>query len=431
MKNWLLVGSCLLWAGAHGQGESALIEYRNATWWDGRAEYTGPRFVRGDRFVDSDGTVAETVVDLRGAIVTAPFAEGHNHNLIDVLFDRSNREYLRNGVFYVKVPGIHPPAIVPIRSALSRPDTVDAIFALGTITAPNGHPVPLFVKTLAEPIYGGATYEDFVGQAFHEVSSEADVASSVRALASQGADFVKAVLAYSEAFDDGIQDGIDPALLPLLVRAAHARSLAVTLHVESAHDFRQGVAAGVDEISHLPGLVWGFWGPAELSADQHRLTEDDARRAAEAGIAVVATTHYQNVVSELMSIGADRIAEFKEVHRHNLRMLIDAGVEIRIGSDVYDRSNTGQGANPTRGEVENLVALGIYDARTVLGRWIDTGRKIFPSRRIACFDVGCEASFLVFEADPRDDLANLDRMIMAVKQGIDVTQPGTISAHDQ
>lgn len=421
MKKWFLIGACYLWASPHAESQTGLTEYRNAIWWDGQTEYIGSRFVSGDRFVDSVGTGAATVVDLGGAIVTAPFGEGHNHNLLDVLFERSNQEYLRNGVFYVKIPGMHAPAVAPIRSALGRADTVDAIFSLGTITSPNGHPVPVFVDLLADSLYAGATYDLFAGQAFHEVSTEADVLASLQSLQSQGAEFIKAVLAISEEFDEGVTFGMNPDLLPFLVREARARSLAVTLHVETAEDFRKGVAAAVDEISHIPGLWW----EQTRTADQYRLTDDDARRAADAGIAVATTTHYPNVVGEMVSISADRMAAFKEVHRHNLRLLIDAGIEIRIGSDVYDRLGTGVGANPTRGEVENLVALGVYDAKSVLSRWIDTGRKIFPNRRIGCFEPGCEASFLVFEVDPRSDLSNLDRMITVIKQGIDVTQPPT------
>ena len=194
--------------------------------------------------------------------------------------------------------------------------------------------------------------------------------------------------------------------------------MSVSVHVESAQDFRQGVAAGVDEINHLPGMYWD----SNHTAADHLLTEEDARRAAESGVAVVATTYWTDVFSKRNDIAAERVAQLKAVQRQNLDLLIEAGVEIRIGSDVYDRVGDGEGANPTRGEVENLVALGAFDARTVLSRWIDTGRKIFPQRQIGCFEPGCEASFLVFEADPRDDLANLDRLTLAIKQGVDVTR---------
>ncbi len=63
-----------------------------------------------------------------------------------------------------------------------------------------------------------------------------------------------------------------------------------------------------------------------------------------------------------------------------------------------------------------------------MSRWIDTRRKIFPQRRITYFEAGCDASFLVFEADPRNNLENLDRLTLAVKQGVDMTQGRKIDA---
>ena len=398
--------------------EPRLIEYRNATWWDGRSESAGSRYVRGDRFADLENASAEITIDLQGAIVLAPFGEGHNHNIVRPIFDYANQEYLLNGVFYAKIPGIHPPEVDPIRDLLSRADTVDATFSLGMITSPGGHPVGIYVGFLSDLLYRGATFEDFSGLAFHEVASEADVTTAIGALASQGTDFIKTALVYSERFDDGFKEGLDPDLLPLLVRKSHDIGVTVSLHVESAEDFRRGVAAGVDEIAHLPGY---FWATEDEAAD-HLLTENDAKRAAESDIAVVTTTHYTNVIGKRFGIPEDALEQFKSVQRENLRLLIDADVEIRIGSDVYDRTGNGEGANPTRGEVENLVALGVFDEEKVLSVWIDTGRKIFPQRRIGCFEAGCEASFLVFGADPRKDLMNLDRLKLAVKQGVDVTK---------
>lgn len=413
--------TCLLFLiPAYGQEEAEqLVEYQNALWWDGRSEVSGSRYVRGDRFVDGDGADVDAVVDLNGAIVTAPFAEGHNHNVVHPIFDHANREYLENGVFYVKIPGIHPPGVAAIRVLLDRADTIDATFSLGNITAPGGHPVPIYVGFLSELLYDGASYEDYIGLALHEVESEAEIQRSLNVMSARGTDFIKTVLVHSEEFESGRREGLNPDLLPFLVREAHALGLSVSLHIDSPEDFRRGVTAGVDEIAHLPGYI----GERGKEATDYLLSADDAARAAEAGVAVVTTTHYIDVIARRFGAPADRVARFKAIQRENLGRLIESGIEIRIGSDVYDRDGDGEGANPTRNEVENLVDLGVFNAEAALSRWIDTGRQIFPERRIACFDVGCEASFLVFNADPRGDLADLNQLTLAVKQGIDVTQP--------
>ena len=64
-----------------------------------------------------------------------------------------------------------------------------------------------------------------------------------------------------------------------LWQAAHAAGLQLTAHVETAEDFRHAVRAGVDELAHVPG--WLLQGPDD--AKHARLTEDDARLAAEQG----------------------------------------------------------------------------------------------------------------------------------------------------
>ena len=188
-------------ASCSGRGES-VTEYRNAIWWDGNSEWSGSLYVRDGFFVDPAGATPHAVIDLNGAIATAPFGEGHNHNIVESIFQRSNAEYLRNGVFYVKVPATYPPAIESIRDELKRDDTVDAIFSMGGLTSPGGHPVGLFVNTLSKTIYGGATYEDFKGQAFHEVANDSEVVKAIQIIADHGADFVKALVLYSEDFYD-------------------------------------------------------------------------------------------------------------------------------------------------------------------------------------------------------------------------------------
>lgn len=147
--------------------------------------------------------------------------------------------------------------------------------------------MPIYVGFLSELLYEGATYEDCSGFAFHEVQTEADITAALSAMISQGTDFIKSTLSYSERLDEGYREGLDPDLLPFLVRSAQASGMTVSLHVDSADDFRQGVVAEVDEIAHIPGYLWGR---GDQPTD-HLLMEADAHRAAEKGIAVVTTTH--------------------------------------------------------------------------------------------------------------------------------------------
>ena len=74
-------------------------------------------------------------------------------------------------------------------------------------------------------------------------------------LTAGGADLVKVYLLGSERYEagGGADTGLDPALVPVIVRGAHARGLPVVAHLETAADLRVAVEAGVDVAGHLPG----------------------------------------------------------------------------------------------------------------------------------------------------------------------------------
>jgi len=394
--------------------DESLTQYTNAIWWDGEKSFAGPMYVNNGIFVAGEDQRPGTTIDLNGAVVTAPFAEGHNHNLMEQLFDDANEAYLEQGVFYVKAPAIYPPAINSVRPRLERPDTVDAIFSMGGLTSLGGHPVSLFVNVLSGSVYEKLAFEDFAGMAFHEIDSLEKIDPALDVIESQGADFVKLFMLYAEDYEqpDFVQGrGLNPIFVRPIVESAHKRGLPVTAHVQSAYDFGIAVAAGVDEIAHLPGYYWR----EEHERYRHRITDAEAVATVAAGVAVVTSTLFPQGYAD-----DERKALIRETQVANLRKLLDAGVELRIGSDIYDRKQTGEDRYATRSELLNLVELGVMDASMALATWIATGRAIFPERKIACFDPGCEASFLIFDHDPREDITELLRIRNAVKQGVEV-----------
>lgn len=377
-------------AGLVAAADAPVTRLVNAHWWAGDHFTTGERYLKGGVFVRR--TRADRTVNLGGAWVTPPFGEAHNHNLDAPALARGvSDSYLANGIFYVKNPNSRFANTPATRALLNRQDTVDAIFAVGGVTGPGGHPIRLygFLSRWPGPARAGETFE---GDAFHLVSTEADIAPVLDTLQAQGADFIKTYLLHSERFEARHgqkayygQTGLDPKLYPLIIKAAHARGLRVSVHIESAADFRLAVAAGVDEINHLPGYMWD----KEDAADAYRLTPADARAAARAGVVVVTTT----VVTDQINQSAARKAEVRTLQAENLKTLAAAGVKIAIGSDSF--------MTTSRAEAMNLIAIGAFDGPTVLKLWIDTAPlTIFPGRRIGCLKVGCEADFLVLGGDP-------------------------------
>ncbi len=379
--------------------------YANARWWTPQGFEPGGRCVRDGVFVGAAPDTAE--VDLDGAWVTPPFGEAHNHNLDNPGMARGMSDtYLSAGILYVKNPNSRAEWTAGARAALNQPDTVDAVFSLGGITAPGGHPVRLY--GMLSGYYGQAREgETFEGDAFHLVTGEEDIEPVLDRLKAGGADFVKLYLLGSEHHAEHAEDpawygmrGLDPALARPLVEAAHDRGLAVTVHVETAADFRAAVDAGVDEINHLPGYVW----MRGTDAEDYRLSEGDAQAAARAGVVVVTTTGISRNFRQ-----GEALAAVQALQRENLRTLRDAGVRIAIGSDDYQAT-----AAP---EVQNLLDIGAYTPAEVLRLWIDTGPAIFPDRRIGRLEPGYEASFVVLPRDPEADMTQPFEVRTVYKQG--------------
>ncbi len=228
-----------------------------------------------------------------------PFGEAHNHNLGSAAEEKERTavgRYLADGVFYVKIQG-SPPVSDAVRRRLSagEPDSVDAVFAQGSITASGGHPIPLLEDVLLpRGAFPGYTKESLKGQYYFTVDSAADLDASWPAILKLRPDFVKTILLFSEEFDTRRMDpafngqkGLNPALLARIVAKAHENRLRVSTHVATATDFHHAVSAGVDEIAHLPSVG----GPIAAA---------DAERAAQKKI-VVDTTALNSVPSLIRS----------------------------------------------------------------------------------------------------------------------------------
>jgi imidazolonepropionase-like amidohydrolase len=110
-----------------------------------------------------------------------------------------------------------------------------------------------------------------------------------------------------------------------------------------------------------------------------------------------------------------RLAQMhRAVQAENLRLLDRAGGVLLIGTDQSGEIFT---------EVEHLAALGAFSSARLLAMVFETGGHLFPDRRIGCFDVGCEADFLVLSSDPLVSIDALRAIEMRIKAGRLVSAP--------
>src|SRR5688500_13044030 len=390
-------------------------ELRNGQWLGAEGFRSGTRWVVDERLTTRRPRQADSVIDLAGRWVVPPFGEAHNHTADYSTPARSDSliaRYLRDGVFYVRSPAILPRGRDSLRGRVNVPRGVDAVFANGLLTATGGHPTGLYQRNLAR---GAMTADDGEGAFLWTIDSLPDLERKWPRILAGRPDFIKVVLVHSEEYARRRDDtayfnwrGMDPTLVPEVVRRAHAAGLRVSTHAETARDFHHAVVSGVDEINHIPG----FRGDERVQftdVKRFEVTTDDAKLAAARGVWVVTTL---GGITAFASGGPDsrRRRQGEALVTRNLRVLRDAGVRLAIGSDAY-RDDSVQ-------EVTYLASLGVFTPLELLRLWSEaTPRSIFPRRRVGCLDDGCEASLLVLAADPTADVANTRRIALRMKDG--------------
>jgi len=411
-----LLALLCLWVPRASAQRYAII---NGRWFDGRAFRARTVYVDGGTYVSRRPSAIDSTIDLAGAYVVPPFGEAHNHN-IEGAAPATVKAYLDAGIFYVKDPCSFPEAKTESAGKLNVPASVDAIFSLGCLTSPGGHPSGLVRRNIARGVFKP---NDGDGRFFHAIVDSADFERRWPGIVAAKPDFIKTILVYSEEHARRSADsayfnwhGLDPALVPLVVRRAHEAGLRVSSHIESAADFHVALAGGVDEINHMPGFRPDGDSLGAFRGDlaRYEITPADARLAAKRKVVVVTTLGESiEYLARGDSSGLDSTsrAHVRTLYRRNLRLLRSNGVRVVLGSDRF-RSNTVS-------EAFALRTLGVFSDRELLTMWsVATPRAIFPARRIGCLEAGCEASFLALSGNPLADFTNVRRITVRMKQGV-------------
>jgi hypothetical protein len=388
------------------------IEFVNGRWLNAAGFDSGRRYVVGTRISMSRPARIDTTIDLEGAYIVPPFGEAHNHNVDFTNPTRTDsviRRYLRDGVFYAFNPAILPRTRAQLAGKVNVPNGVDAIFSNGALIVSGGHPMGLYQRNLQR---GAMTAADGEGGFFWVIDSLPDLERKWPSILALKPDFIKVMLLYSEEYEKRRNDtayfnwkGLNPALVPRIVARAHAAHLRVAAHIETARDFHNAVAGGVDIVAHMPGFRGNERGEMPNPVT-YAIDPADARLAAQRRTIVVTT------LGGIVGAGVpdEMRRRFNSLETRNLRLLRDAGVRLALGSDNY--------RDDSSAEAQYLATLRVFDNRELLRLWsVYTPRAIFPDRRVGCLEQDCEASFLVLGADPTADFAAVHDIKLRVKDG--------------
>ena len=221
-------------------------------------------------------------------------------------------------------------------------------------------------------------------------------------------DFIKTILCHSQSFARRREtptlfgyNGLDPQLMPRIVKQAHAAGLRVSTHVYSAADFATAVRAGVDEINHLPGMRF----EQGTNEADYLITPEDAKRAAKQGTVVVTTANLAKFFAK-----GEALAKVQAAQRKNLQLLKQTGVRLAVGSDNY--------ASTSVEEAMYLKSLNVFDDAELLRMWsVTAAQTIFPRRKIGHLREGYEASFIVLRGNPLENFERVRDIQLRFKQG--------------
>jgi amidohydrolase family protein len=404
----LVLASQLCWSVLAVTAQSTKVTaFTNGLWFNGSSFEAKTAYVVGSSLSFRRPRHIDETIDLRGGFVVPPFGEAHNHNVESLnKIDALVAKYLEHGIFYVKNPNSlarDRPVLAP---KINRPQSIDVVFSNASFTGSGGHPVEIPERVIKRGLW---TQADAEGGFYFIADNKDDLEKKWPALLATKPDFIKTYLLYSEEYAKRKNDpkylywrGLDPSLLPLIVKKAHAAGLRVSTHIESAADFHNALTAGVDEINHMSGF-------RSLSdVDRHvpavfEISDGDAELASKRGIFVVTTLRNQQSDPNLQQ-------QQDSLNTRNLHMLLKHHVKVALGSDSY--------RDDTLPEALYLHSLHVIDNATLLRMWCTTtAQTIFPHRKIGELKEGYEASFLVLESNPIENFDSVTLIRLRIKQG--------------
>jgi len=295
------------------------------------------------------------------------------------------------------------------------------------VTAPGGHPIPMFRAIVPWPF---ASF--FIRGRVAEAASEDEARRAVDREVDERPSFIKIV------YDD-IPPGsarLSPAVLRAAIAEAHARGVRASVHIGSPEEAIEALDAGADVLMHVPAD-----GP---------LTPEQARRLASSGVPIVTTSRVWAVLGaaerqqltftplekEVMPPGTAeafahrpasyRMSGFPEEYlrsfaerdgylRGNVTLLVRAGARLVAGTDS-GLPGVFHGAALHR-ELQTLVGLGVPPAQALLMATSEAARAIDPAADYGAIKSGMRADLVLIDGDPLADISATERILGVWQDG--------------
>ena len=244
----------------NGSAPAPALHFKGGRWFDGVRFVAADWYAVDGRLTHKQPARVDATVNLADRWVIPPLAEAHNHDLQNAFFAaRSAPNYISRGIFYSAQLCANPEDIRSFRGFLGGLATPDTIFADACISSSDGHPLGIALASAKQAGYA-LRAEEVRDKGCWSVDSMAHLDARWARIATARPAIVKIILIDSANYAANRKlpelfgfNGLDPALVPEIVRRSHAIHARVAAHVDTADDFAAAVRSGVDIIAHLPG----------------------------------------------------------------------------------------------------------------------------------------------------------------------------------
>lgn len=384
-------------------------EFRNGNWYNGSGFTTGTWYTSGGKFSKKAPSRIDSVIDLTNMWVVPPMGDAFSSSIADhPTPEMQLKNYMNDGVFYIQILGNNKEARAKIDPLANKNTSPDISFSNGEITCTLGEP---FMKY--EPGAMGvrptaiANKKDEIrlsrkamGDAYWFIDNKEALSANWDKIKAQKPGVIAIRLLDAEKSGGKEGKGLTPDVAKMIIKKAHKADLKVYARVENIADVRLAVKLGVDGIANLPGIVQQI---DQTSAANSELTDDDIKLLAKKQTVIIPLfAHAQQT--------GPASAKMMEMQRKTLKRMFDAGVNVCVGSDDPQRT--------TRLEINYWHGLGDVDYAKMLNVLCErTPRAIFPERKIGKIENGYEASFLVLDDNPVNNILKLRATKMRVKNG--------------
>lgn len=410
MKQFLLVLAAFAGlASANAQIAAKSYEFKNGAWFTGTGFETATWYTVNGVFSKKAPLKIDSTIDLSGKWIVPPMADAFCTSIVDQgAAPKLIQATFDEGIFYLRLAGNTQEGRAVVEPLLNKSNAPDAIFSNGALTCSLGYPFVQFegpAQGLRNPQQWGQQYDKIksgrkqLGNGYWFVDNkEALTANWPKILAQKpGYIFIYLLDAANQGGKEG--KGLSADMAKAIVKKAHKAGIQALAFVETAADARLALKIGADGLANLPGYNWD--GSGDLK--NLELTLDDFKKMAKKKMFVTPL-----FAANQGNIGKAAVLNFQT---QTFERIMASGVSMVMGSNDPSRTS--------RVELGYWFNIGKNNYLKLIRAACETSpQSIFPKRKIGKIENGYEASFLVLDQDPSQNLLILRMISMKVKNGI-------------